>query len=91
MKKNFKKQVYILNGTTFLTYNDYMRAYRQRDRKMHNWKIQTGLFCKGKLWKPRKQARRIQLNRIKLWQDRHDEKVLTQWARERRHWSWERI
>ena len=49
MKKNFKKQVYILNGTTFLTYNDYMRAYRQRDRKMHNWKIQTGLVCQGKL------------------------------------------
>lgn len=91
MKKNMKKQVYIENGTTYLTYNDYMRAYRQRDRKMHNWKVQTGLFSKGKLWRPRKQARRIQLDKVKTWQDRHDAKVLGQWERERRHWSWERI
>lgn len=91
MKKNMKKQVYVENGTAYLTYNDYMRAYRQRDRKMHNWKVQTGLFSKGKLWRPRKQARRIQLDKVKTWQDRHDAKVLEQWERERRHWSWERI
>lgn len=91
MKKNAKKQVYIENGTTYLTYNDCMRAYRKRDREMHNWKVQTGLFCKGKLWRPRKQSRRIQLDKAQTWVDRRDMKMLAQWERERRHWSWERI
>ena len=91
MKKSFKQQVYCIKGTTYLTRSDYLRAYRQRDRRMHNWKVQTGLFSKGKLWKPRKQRRRIQLDRIGLWQERHDREVMAQRERKRRHWSWERI
>lgn len=91
MKKNNKVQVYILNGTTFLTYNDYMRAYRQKRRNMHNWQVPNGLFSKGKMWKPLRQGRRIQLNKCRNWEDRHDAKVAEQWEREHHQWSWERI
>lgn len=91
MKKNMKKQVYIENGTIYLTYNDFMRAYRQRDRRMHNWKVQTGFFSKGQLWKPRKQARRVQLDKANRWLAQLENRKLERWERERRHWSWERI
>jgi len=91
MKKNSKMQVYTVNGTTYLTEKDYLRAIRKRDREMHNWKVQNGLFSKGKLWRPRKQARRVQLDRAAKWNEKLEMMKLEQWNRERRYWSWERI
>lgn len=91
MKKHMKKQVYTVGGTTFLTERDYMREVRKRDHEMHNWKVSKGLFTKGKLWRPRKQSRRVQLNKANNWLARLENRKLEQWNRERRYWSWERI
>ena len=91
MKKGFKKQVYTVNGKTYMTEKDYVREVRKRDRDMHNWKVQNGLFSRGKLWRPRKQARRVQRNKAAEWNERLDLKKLAEWNRERRYWSWERI